>query len=124
MMTMKKIPSSILLFGALFFIFTNCQDGEPVASPCESDGGAPITDRVGRIYRWTQSVPHFYYIGNTQPVATGLPGGYIACHELPKKFQVEGIEVIYSGLNKGPAFCDACDPLFAYIHLTSIEMPE
>ncbi len=120
---MKNLSISTLLILVVVVIFSNCNKDEPVASPCESDQGLQITNQVGRIYKRTGE-PNFFYIGNVQPVTTGINGGYISCSELPVEFQTEGLIVIYSGIDKGPAFCDACDPLFGFISLSSIKKSE
>jgi hypothetical protein len=111
------------LFLAIVAIFSNCSKDEPVASPCESDKGLQITSQVGRIYKWNGGEPSFFYIGNVQPVTTGVNGGYISCSELPIEFHTEGLIVVYSGINKGPS-CEACDPLFWFISLSSIKKSE
>jgi hypothetical protein len=108
---------------AIVAIFSYCNRDEPVANPCESDKGLQITNQVGRIYKWTRSKPNFFYIGNVQPVTTGVNGGYISCSELPFEFHTEGLIVVYSGIDKGPS-CEACDPLFWFISLSSIKKSE
>lgn len=112
------------LFVAVTAIFSGCNKDEPVSNPCDSDNGLQIANEIGRVYKWTGSEPSFFYIGNVQPVTTGVNGGYISCNEFPLEFQTEGLVVIYSGLDKGPAFCDACDPLFLFITLSSINKSE
>ena len=124
---MRNLSMSTLLILAIIAVFSNCNKDEPVVSLCESDKGLQIKNQVGRIYKWTNSEPNYYYIGNVQPVTTGVNGGYISCSELPLEFQTEGLVVVYSGLDKGPAFCDvcdACDPLFWFISLSSIKKSE
>jgi len=121
---MKNLSISTNLFIVLAIIFSNCNKEEPTADPCESEKGVQITNQLGRIYKWTGKEPSYFYIGNVQPVTTGVNGGYISCSNLPLEFQTEGLIVIYSGLDKGPAFCDACDPLFSFISLSSIKKSE
>lgn len=121
---MKNLFMSTVLTLAIIAIFSSCSKDESVLSPCESDKGSQITNQVGRIYKWTNSEPNYYYIGNVQPVTTGVNGGYISCSELPLEFQTEGLVVVYSGIDKGPAFCDACDPLFWFISLSTIKKSE
>lgn len=121
---MKNLLNSTNIFIAMTIIFSNCNKDEPIASPCESEKGLQITNQLGRIYKWTGTEPSYFYIGNVQPVTTGVNGGYISCSDLPLEFQTEGVIVIYSGLDKGPAFCDACDPLFSFISISSIKKSE
>lgn len=120
---MKKINSIItaLIIGTLS---VSCEKDEFIKTTCASDNGTKVTNQIGRIYKWTNSEPNYYYIGNVQPVTTGVNGGYISCSELPPEFQTEGLVVVYSGIDKGPAFCDACDPLFWFISLSSIKKSE
>lgn len=92
-----------------------------VQALCTAEGGSPITDMVGLVYKWTKSEPHFYYIGNPQKLPIGqYPGGMIPCNRLPKEFQQEDLLVIYSGINKG-TLPDTGDPLFGFMTLTSLE---
>lgn len=118
---MKNLSTSNNLFIALVIIFSNCNKDEPLASPCDSEKGLQIKNQLGRIYKWNGTNPNYFYIGNVQPVTSGINGGYISCSGLPLEFQTEGLIVVYSGLDKGPAFCDTCDPLFWFISLSSIK---
>jgi len=111
----------ILILGLLLL---DCSEkDETQKTPCDSEKGLVITDQSGRIYKWTNSEPYFYYLGNVTQVSNGINGGYIPCNGLPTEFQTEGIIVLYSGVNKGTS-PDTDDPLFAYINLTKIEKTE
>jgi|GEM_PF-7070426 len=113
---------SLTIVMMLCFLFSHCYD-EHAAGPCGSSAGTEFVNRTGRIYRWTNSTPSFYYIGNVQQATTGVNGGYIACNEIPDRLQVVGTVVVYSGIDKGAA-PDTGDPLFAFIELTNIRAVE
>ena len=117
---MKNICNSFLSALVVATISIACHKDEQIKKPCDSDKGTVLTDQTGRIYRWTRSEPNFFYIGNVQPVTTGVNGGYICCNGLPDEFQSEGLIVIYSGKDKGPS-PDSSDPLFAFINLSQIK---
>jgi hypothetical protein len=120
---MKKHKSVYIFIVLLVFVFTSCKKDKinPEAQAlCEAEGGQTVTDVEGRIYQWTSSKPHFFYIGNPNKVLTGVNGGYIPCGGLPKEFQQEGLLVTYSGVDKG-SLSDTGDPLHAYISLFKIE---
>ena len=74
---MKNICNSFLSALVVATISIACHKDEQIKKPCDSDKGTVLTDQTGRIYRWTRSEPNFFYIGNVQPVTTGVNGGYI-----------------------------------------------
>ena len=118
-----KCKNSIILCFIVGFLFADCDDDNTKKTPCDSNDGIAINDQTGRIYKWANSLPHFFYIGNPTQVSTGLNGGYILCNELPDEFQTEGLIILYSGIDKGSS-PDTDDPLFAYFNLTKIEKVE
>jgi hypothetical protein len=118
------MKNSLLLVALMVgSVFTNCDKETEAQAACDSEIGHPINDQSGRIYEWTDSHPHFYYIGNTTQVSHGKNGGYIPCNDLPEELQVEGLTVKYSGIDKG-SLPDVGDPLFAFIRVTKIEKAE
>ncbi|MCC5931849.1 MAG: hypothetical protein JJU28_21570 [Cyclobacteriaceae bacterium] len=119
---MKNTMSITMLF-ILAVLFSHCDKDDSLITTCDSEGGVTITDQRGRIYKWTNSLPHFYYIGNVSKVSNGINGGYIPCNELPGKLQKEGVIVEYSGIDKGSP-PDTGDPLFGYIIITKIKKVE
>jgi hypothetical protein len=116
---MKKLNTIIIGFivGALSL---GCEKEESLRTTCESKNGIEFTDKVGRIYKMTLSEPHFFYIGNPIPVTSGINGGFYPCKELPVEFQIEGLLVMYSGIDKG-SLPDTGDPNFAFVTITKIE---
>ena len=109
----------LLLIGSI--LHSSCDTESQNTSPCNTLGGITITHQTGRVYQWKSSEPTFYYIGNEQPVSTGVNGGYIPCNGLPSEYKKEGLLVTYSGIDKGSR-SDTGDPLFGYLDLKSIEV--
>ena len=123
-----KYPILLMLLPILIMAIGCEKDEAPhdnrIVEICNAAGGVSIVDQVGRVYKWTSSEPHFYYIGNPQINPNGgATGGYIPCSNLPNKFQQEGLIITYSGIGKG-ALPDTGDPLFSYIVLSHIELSE
>ena len=117
---MKKTYLTTVLVLVGLIVNVSCDRGDQNYSPCNSSGGLELTNQTGRIYKWTNSEPYFYYIGNEQQVSSGINGGFIPCNKLPTEFQQEGLLVKYSGMDKG-TWSDASDPLFGYINIKTIE---
>ena len=117
---MKSSQLVSLLSLSLLVLLSSCHTKDHAGSPCNTLGGSKITNQTGRIYQWKNSQPSYYYIGNEQPVTTGINGGYILCNDLPAEFRKEGLLISYSGIDKG-SLSDTGDPLFAYLDLKSIE---
>jgi hypothetical protein len=118
-----KMTGTQLLTLLLLTVLTlnlSCDTEDQNNSPCNTTGGPEITNQIGRIYKWTNSDPQYYYIGNEQPVTSGINGGYIPCNDLPSEFKKEGLIIKYSGIDKG-SFPDTADPLWAYVDIKSIE---
>lgn len=44
----------------------------------------------------------------------------IPCSNLPTEFQVDGLDIVWSGFDKG-TLSDVGDPLFGFVALTKIE---
>jgi hypothetical protein len=120
---MKNLIYSILLPLVFSTISVSCDKNDQLKKPCDSDYSIAVTDQIGRIYLYTLSEPHFYYLGNIVEDTNGVNGGYIPCNGMPEEFQKEGLSVVYSGIDKG-SLPDSNDPLFAYINLTKIEKSE
>ncbi|MCW5911434.1 MAG: hypothetical protein KIT62_10185 [Cyclobacteriaceae bacterium] len=118
-----KILNSIVLAFIISALITSCDKDEAIETTCDSENGVMITDQIGRIYKWTNSQPHFFYIGNITKVSSGFNGGFIPCNGLPNEFQVEDMIIQYSGIDKG-TLPDTDDPLFAYMSLSKIEKAE
>lgn len=116
---MKSTQAIAALLLSGLTLLASCDKENHDHSPCSTPGGVTITNQMGRIYQWTNSEPAFYYIGNEQPVTTGVNGGYIPCSDLPTQFKKEGLLIKYSGVGKcSPS--DSGDPLFAHLDLKSI----
>lgn len=117
-MTFNKVATLICL--AILTLNLSCDTDAQENSPCNTAGGIEISNQIGRIYKWTNSEPPFYYISNERPVTPGINGGYRPCNDLPTEFKIEGLLIRYSGMDKG-SYPDTGDPLWAYIKLTAIE---
>lgn len=65
----KGVLILVLIFGILF---SNCEKADSLMTTCYSEGGLTITGQNGQIYKWTNSLPHFYYIGNIAQVSNGI----------------------------------------------------
>ncbi len=117
-MTSTQLATLLLLIGLTLCLSCDTEDHND--SPCNTTGGTEISNQTGRIYKWTNAIPHFYYIGNEQPVPAGINGGYRPCNGLPAEFKKEGLKIKYSGIDKG-SYPDTGDPLWAYVDIKSIE---
>jgi len=119
-MNMKNIYSLILVI-VLSGLFMQCDKDESFKNLCDSENGTPISNQIGRIYKETRSEPNFFYLGNSEISKKG--GGYIPCNGLSAEFQIDGLAIVYSGIDKG-TLPDTGDPNFGYIIITEIKKAE
>ncbi|HEU5291664.1 MAG TPA: hypothetical protein VFU05_13535, partial [Cyclobacteriaceae bacterium] len=86
--TVNQLATLLLLTGLTLNL--SCETEDQDNSPCNTAGGPEISNQIARIYKWTNSEPQFYYLGNEQPVSSGINGGYRPCNDLPNEFKKQG----------------------------------
>ncbi len=109
---------SILLIITIF-LFVNCHSSVEESTNCGQPNGKYFKDIQGRVYRFSSKFQNSeYYLGTGVDKPRG--GGMIPCSNLPTEFQVDGLDIVWSGFDKG-TLSDVGDPLFGFVALTKIE---
>jgi hypothetical protein len=116
---MKSTALSIMIF-----LMVNCNSNVDESTPCFRPNGEFFQGIQGRVYKFTpehhqRAFGFAFYLGNRIDKVRG--GGAIPCANLPAEFQVDGLDVIWSGFDKGTMSCVVGDPAFRYVVLTDIE---
>jgi hypothetical protein len=109
-------------FCLMILLAAGCDSNLEDSTPCFRPNGEFFQGIQGRVYKFTpehQRVFGFaFYLGNP---ANRIHGGRIPCTNLPHEFQIDGLDVTWSGFDKGAVMSCGWDPAYGYVLLTSIE---
>ena len=107
-----------ILLTITIFLLVNCHSSVDESLPCGQPNGEFFQRIEGRVYKFDRKFENFeYYLGSRTDKIKG--GGAIPC-DFPAEFQFDGLDVVWSGFDKGyPS--DVGDPHYRYVVLTVIE---
>lgn len=110
------------VLGIMIFLLVTCNSSVDESAPCGQPNGKFLQGIQGRVYEFTperkKGLGFEFYLGDRVDRLKGW--GWIPCVNLPVEFQIDGLDVVWSGFDKG-YMSDVGDPAFGYVVLTTIE---